>query len=153
MDRNEAVSSKATLCSLIPGKHEDQRIGSKRDPLMCQVDDLWILAGIVICIQTCEPGIYTNINVYRSWIEKPPISSTEHSATPWMDFLELFCYASASDFSGTLWLPWGQSENKIPPPQSKYLRWRITFISRVVHFIIYECIEYYTIPHKTWEMC
>ncbi|XP_058522762.1 serine protease 33-like [Ochotona princeps] len=88
-NRKEFIISEATICSLIPVKHMDQCIGNRGDPLMCQVDDFWVLAGIVTwgtnCIQTNEPGIYTNISFYKSWIEKTAISFTELSATPWID--------------------------------------------------------------------
>ncbi|XP_062055308.1 serine protease 33-like [Lepus europaeus] len=90
---NESIISEATICSLIPVKHRDQCIGNRGDPLMCQVDDFWVLAGIVTwgtnCIQTNEPGIYTNISFYKSWIETSATSSTELSATRWMDLLGL----------------------------------------------------------------
>lgn len=60
-------------------------LGSRGDPLMCQVEDFWVLAGVVSrgsnCIQTNGPGIYTNIHFHKSWIEKSAISLAEFSAT------------------------------------------------------------------------
>ncbi|XP_037353292.1 serine protease 48-like [Talpa occidentalis] len=86
--------SEAMICSKFPVEQMDHCIGSRGDPLMCQVEDFWVLAGVMSwdsnCTQTNEPGVYTNISFYKSWIEKSAISFTDFSATPSLDFSRLF---------------------------------------------------------------
>uniref|UniRef100_H0XXF7 Peptidase S1 domain-containing protein n=1 Tax=Otolemur garnettii TaxID=30611 RepID=H0XXF7_OTOGA len=86
LHRVKPVISEAMICTKLPEGQMDQCIGHRGDPLMCQVEDFWVLAGVVNwgsnCIQINEPGIYTNVSFYRSWIEKSAISLTELSATP-----------------------------------------------------------------------
>lgn len=57
---------------------------------MCKVEDFCVLAGVVswgsYCIRTNEPGVYTNISFYKSWVEKSAISHSDLSATPHLDF-------------------------------------------------------------------
>nr|XP_012418560.1 PREDICTED: serine protease 48-like [Odobenus rosmarus divergens] len=92
------IISEAMICSKVPVGQMDQCIerihpGSRGDPLTCTVEDFWVLAEVVSwgsnCIQTNEPGIYTNISFYKSWIEKSAISHTVFSAVLNLDFSEL----------------------------------------------------------------
>ncbi|XP_022367504.1 serine protease 48-like [Enhydra lutris kenyoni] len=80
----KSIISEAMICSKLPVGQTDQCIGSRGDPLTCRVEDFWVLAGVVSwesnCIQNNEPGIYTNISFYKSWIEKSAISHTDFSA-------------------------------------------------------------------------
>ncbi|XP_013975028.1 serine protease 27 [Canis lupus familiaris] len=82
--------SEAMICSELPVGQKDQCIGSRGDPLTCRVEDFWVLAGVISwgskCILTSEPGIYTNISFYKSWIEKSAISHTDFSAVLRPDF-------------------------------------------------------------------
>ncbi|KAF3818583.1 hypothetical protein GH733_012000 [Mirounga leonina] len=72
------IISEEMICSKLP-------VGQ-----MDQVEDFWVLAGVVSwgsnCIRTNEPGIYTNISFYKSWIEKSAISHTDFSAVLSLDF-------------------------------------------------------------------
>uniref|UniRef100_A0ABI7Y6W6 Peptidase S1 domain-containing protein n=1 Tax=Felis catus TaxID=9685 RepID=A0ABI7Y6W6_FELCA len=83
------IISEAMICSKIPVEWMDQCIGSRGDPLTCRVEDSWVLTGVVSwgsnCLQTNEPGIYTNISFYKSWIEKSVISHTDFSAILTLD--------------------------------------------------------------------
>nr|XP_012639194.1 serine protease 48 isoform X2 [Microcebus murinus] len=82
------VISEAMICTKLPMGQMDQCIGHRGDPLMCQVEDFWVLAGVVSwgsnCIRINQPGIYTNVSFYRSWIDKSAISFTGLSATPYL---------------------------------------------------------------------
>lgn len=81
--------SEARICSKLPEEQMDQCIGSRGDPLMCHVEDFWVLAGVVSwglnCIRINEPRVYTNISFYKSWIEKSAISHTDFSSTPCLE--------------------------------------------------------------------
>lgn len=59
---------------------------------MCKVEDFWVLAGVMSWESNCthEPGIYTNISFYKSWIEKSAISVTGFSAVSSWGFFGLF---------------------------------------------------------------
>ncbi|ELR51587.1 Serine protease 48, partial [Bos mutus] len=90
--------SEAMICSRFPVGQPDAcilRIPSHRhlsrphlrgDPLMCRVKDFWVLAGVMSwgsnCIGIDEPGVFTNISFYKSWIEKSAVSHADLSATP-----------------------------------------------------------------------
>ncbi|XP_058406172.1 serine protease 27-like [Diceros bicornis minor] len=41
------IISEAMICSKLPAGQMDQCIGSRGDPLMCKVEDFWVLAGVV----------------------------------------------------------------------------------------------------------
>uniref|UniRef100_A0A8B9XH89 Peptidase S1 domain-containing protein n=1 Tax=Bos mutus grunniens TaxID=30521 RepID=A0A8B9XH89_BOSMU len=90
--------SEAMICSRFPVGQPDAcilRIPSHRgDPLMCRVKDFWVLAGVMSwgsnCIGIDEPGVFTNISFYKSWIEKSAISHADLSATPRSDFSRFF---------------------------------------------------------------
>lgn len=61
---------------------------------MCIVKDFWVLAGVMSwgsnCIRINEPGVFTNISFYKSWIEKSAVSYADLSATPRSDFSRFF---------------------------------------------------------------
>uniref|UniRef100_A0A4W2H6Q0 Peptidase S1 domain-containing protein n=1 Tax=Bos indicus x Bos taurus TaxID=30522 RepID=A0A4W2H6Q0_BOBOX len=66
--------SEAMICSRFPVGQPDACIARRGDPLMCRVKDFWVLAGVMSwgsnCIGIDEPGVFTNISFYKSWIEK-----------------------------------------------------------------------------------
>ncbi|XP_058138304.1 serine protease 48 [Dasypus novemcinctus] len=76
----KSIINENMICSKVPVEQMDPCIGSKGDPLVCTVEDFWVLAGVVMadsnCVQTNEPRLYTNISFYKSWIEKSAISAT-----------------------------------------------------------------------------
>lgn len=47
--------------------------GDSGGPLVCDVNDVWIQAGVVSwgsdCALSNRPGVYTNVSVYISWIQ------------------------------------------------------------------------------------
>ncbi|XP_060035181.1 putative serine protease 45 [Erinaceus europaeus] len=90
----QPVLSEPTICSKPLASQRDHCIGSKGDPLICKVEDFWVLAGVVSwtsnCLHSSEPAVYTNISLYKSWIEKLAISFTNFSATHHLHFSGLF---------------------------------------------------------------
>ncbi|KAM9749472.1 serine protease 27-like isoform 1-T1 [Dama dama] len=86
--------SEAMICSRLPVGQPGACIASRGDPLMCRVKDFWVLAGVMNwgsnCIGIDEPGVFTNISFYKSWIEKSAVSYAELSATPRSDFSRFF---------------------------------------------------------------
>ncbi|XP_076995950.1 serine protease 33-like isoform X2 [Tamandua tetradactyla] len=79
------IISEDMICSKLPVEQMDPCIGSRGDPLVCQVKDFWVLAGVMSwesnCTQTNEPRLYRNISFYKSWIEKSATLTTAFSAT------------------------------------------------------------------------
>lgn len=47
--------------------------GDSGGPLVCDINDVWIQAGVVSWGSDCalfkRPGVYTNVSVYISWIQ------------------------------------------------------------------------------------
>lgn len=47
--------------------------GDSGGPLVCDINDVWIQAGVVSWGSDCalykRPGVYTNVSVYTSWIQ------------------------------------------------------------------------------------
>ncbi|XP_037686739.1 serine protease 48 [Choloepus didactylus] len=79
------IISEDMICSKFPVGQMDLCIGSRGDPLVCQVEDFWVLAGVMSwgsnCTQTNEPRLYRNISFYKSWIDKSAVSPTTFSST------------------------------------------------------------------------
>nr|XP_014335809.1 PREDICTED: polyserase-2-like [Bos mutus] len=86
--------SEAMICSRFPAR--------RGDPLMCRVKDFWVLAGVMSwgsnCIGIDEPGVFTNISFYKSWIEKSAVSHADLSATPRSDFSRFFPRQGSTPF-------------------------------------------------------
>uniref|UniRef100_A0A3Q2HXU6 Peptidase S1 domain-containing protein n=1 Tax=Equus caballus TaxID=9796 RepID=A0A3Q2HXU6_HORSE len=74
--------SEARICSKLPEEQMDQCIGSRGDPLMCHVEDFWVLAGVV----NSESKI---LSVNKVWLFLTIIShihsfdETGHRARTW----------------------------------------------------------------------
>lgn len=69
----EQVILEDMLCAgFVEGK-KDACNGDSGGPLVCDVNDVWIQAGVVSwgsdCALSNRPGVYTNVSVYISWIQ------------------------------------------------------------------------------------
>lgn len=69
----EPVILEDMLCAgFVEGK-KDACNGDSGGPLVCDVNDVWIQAGVVSwgsdCALSNRPGVYTNVSVYISWIQ------------------------------------------------------------------------------------
>lgn len=69
----EQVILEDMLCAgFVEGK-KDACNGDSGGPLVCDVNDVWIQAGVVSwgsdCALSKRPGVYTNVSVYTSWIQ------------------------------------------------------------------------------------
>ncbi|XP_023567467.1 brain-specific serine protease 4 isoform X2 [Octodon degus] len=62
------------LCAGYLEGQRDACVGDSGGPLMCQVNDAWLLGGIISwgegCAERNRPGVYTSLLVHRSWVQK-----------------------------------------------------------------------------------
>ncbi|XP_031208558.1 serine protease 27-like [Mastomys coucha] len=61
------------LCAGFEEGKKDACNGDSGGPLVCDINDVWIQAGVVSWGSDCalykRPGVYTNVSVYTSWIQ------------------------------------------------------------------------------------
>ncbi|XP_028616770.1 serine protease 33-like [Grammomys surdaster] len=69
----EPVILEGMLCAGFEEGKKDACNGDSGGPLVCDINDVWIQAGIVSWGSDCalfkRPGVYTNVSVYTSWIQ------------------------------------------------------------------------------------
>ncbi|XP_062957154.1 serine protease 33-like [Cynocephalus volans] len=68
------------LCAGFEDGQKDACQGDSGGPLVCDIDGVWIQAGLVSWGSYCglprKPGVYTNVSFYRTWIIDTIWSST-----------------------------------------------------------------------------
>ncbi|CAO2642105.1 Serine protease 27, partial [Lemmus lemmus] len=79
----EPVISEDMLCAGFVEGGKDACNGDSGGPLVCDIDGVWIQAGVVSwgteCALPKRPGVYTNVSVYTSWI------TNTDSSNRWQD--------------------------------------------------------------------
>lgn len=69
----EPVILEGMLCAGFQEGKKDACNGDSGGPLVCDINDVWIQAGVVSWGSDCalfkRPGVYTNVSVYISWIQ------------------------------------------------------------------------------------
>ncbi|XP_036594149.1 serine protease 27-like [Trichosurus vulpecula] len=69
---SEPIILSDMICAGFPEGQKDSCLGDSGGPLVCSIDGVWFQAGIVSwgegCARPNRPGVYTNVNVYKSWI-------------------------------------------------------------------------------------
>ncbi|EGW13822.1 serine protease 33 [Cricetulus griseus] len=76
----EPVIFEDMLCAGFEEGKKDACNGDSGGPLVCDINGVWIQAGLVSWGSDCalpkRPGVYTNVSVYISWIENTLWNST-----------------------------------------------------------------------------
>ncbi|XP_039598749.1 transmembrane protease serine 9-like [Polypterus senegalus] len=73
IDATEEIITKNMLCAGYQRGGRDACTGDSGGPLACQMDGVWILAGVVSWGEGCglrnRPGVYAKVSVYQEWIQ------------------------------------------------------------------------------------
>uniref|UniRef100_A0A8C4TK48 Peptidase S1 domain-containing protein n=1 Tax=Erpetoichthys calabaricus TaxID=27687 RepID=A0A8C4TK48_ERPCA len=99
IDATEEIITKNMLCAGYQRGGRDACTGDSGGPLACQMDGIWILAGVVSWGEGCglrnRPGVYAKVSVYQEWIQNHTYEASfvrvGQSATP----KSSFCFSSA----------------------------------------------------------
>lgn len=69
----EAITEDMLCAGYLEGER-DACLGDSGGPLMCQVEDTWLLAGIISwgegCAERNRPGVYISLTAHRSWVQR-----------------------------------------------------------------------------------
>ncbi|KAM8777336.1 brain-specific serine protease 4-like isoform 1-T1 [Rhynchonycteris naso] len=70
----QAAITEDMLCAGYLEGQRDACLGDSGGPLMCEVDDTWLLAGIISwgegCAERNRPGVYISLVAHRSWVQR-----------------------------------------------------------------------------------